>query len=254
MQLFQNLSEWKTVRQSEAFQGKRIGFVPTMGALHQAHEALIEQARKENDVVIVSIYVNPLQFNQQQDFDHYPNRLQDDIGICHAHQVNYLLTPCYQEMYPDDGKITLTERLESHRLEGLARPGHFNGMLTVVIKLLLLTRPTYAYFGEKDYQQHLLVKQMVNSYFLDTQIVRVNTIRDDAQVALSSRLFNLSAKDRQKACEFGRIFHQYDDPEKIKTELNRKNIAVEYIERHDNRLFAAYTIGNTRLIDNRKVL
>ena len=158
MKIVTKINDWLEIRKQ--FVGKTIGFVHTMGNLHAGHMSLCERSQKENDITIVSIFVNPTQFNQSSDFECYPRTIEKDQALLSSHQVDYLLRPDHDGMYPDGYQVQVTENLLSQELEGEFRPGHFNGMLTVVLKLFNLVQPARGYFGEKDYQQLLLVKKM----------------------------------------------------------------------------------------------
>lgn len=229
---------------------KSIGFVPTMGHLHAGHAALFERARKENDLVFASIFINPTQFNQTTDFDSYPKTLDADIALLQALKIDYLFLPEATEIYSDDYQIQIHETQWSKELEGHFRPGHFSGVLTVVLKLLNLVRPTRAYFGEKDFQQFLLIKKMAEALFLPTEIIPCSTIRAEDGLALSSRNSRLSQEQRTVAALLPKLLHEEQDLEAIKQQLSDAGFVVEYIAKRWGRLLAAAWLGNTRLIDN----
>ena len=173
-----------------------IGFVPTMGALHEGHVYLINQARVENEIVIVSIFVNPTQFLPNEDLAKYPRRQEADIKICELANVNILFMPDASEMYFRDEPMVISPQIKGYILEGFERPSHYDGVLSVVLKLLLLTNASNAYFGQKDAQQLILITQMVKRFFVPTNIVPCPTVRDEDGLALSSR--NAYLSDEQK--------------------------------------------------------
>jgi pantoate--beta-alanine ligase len=177
-----------------------VAVVMTMGALHHGHEALIKAARAAADHVIVTIFVNPLQFGPNEDFDKYPRTLDADLALCREYTVDLVFVPTRTEMYPNgEPAVRVNPGPLGERLEGASRPGFFHGVLTVVLKLLHLTRPDAAYFGEKDYQQLTLVRRMVRDLDLPVEIVGVPTVREPDGLALSSRNRYLSAEERRAA-------------------------------------------------------
>lgn len=232
---------------------KTIGFVPTMGALHKGHIALVKKSLKQNDITVVSIFVNPTQFNNKEDLQNYPVTIKSDIKILNEMNVNYLLLPKYKDLYPDDFKYKIIETDFSKMLCGRFRPGHFDGVLTVVMKLFNIIKPDRAYFGEKDYQQLELIRGMVRSFFMDIKIVSVPTVRDKDGLALSSRNLRLSAIQRQLAPRFPEILKSDLPIKQIKSKLTREGFKVEYVEQIGNRRFAAVYLGKVRLIDNVKI-
>ncbi|MCX7123011.1 MAG: pantoate--beta-alanine ligase [Gammaproteobacteria bacterium] len=248
MNIITNLSEWQKIRAS--LSGKSIGFVPTMGHLHAGHLSLCQRAQAENDCSVVSIFINPTQFNQTQDFKQYPRTLEQDQGLLREQGIDYLLMPDFDAMYPDHYEIQVTETALSQELEGAARPGHFTGMLTVVLKLLNLSGATRAYFGEKDFQQILLVEKMVQALFLSVEIIRCPTVRAEDGLALSSRNSRLDARQRQKAAAFAALLHSSLSSEVIKTALEQQDIKVDYVTESWGRKLAAVWIDDIRLLDN----
>jgi len=189
----------RTVRELQEAKKKlkgNIGFVPTMGALHQGHLSLIQQARKENEHLMVSIFVNPTQFLEGEDLDAYPRKEEADIKICEFAKVDILFIPSADVMYKKDELCIGAPMQRGYVLEGEKRPGHFDGMLQIVMKLLNLSGASNAYFGKKDAQQLALISQMVKNYFMDVNVVPCEIIRDDAGLALSSR--NIYLKDDEK--------------------------------------------------------
>ena len=173
---------------------KTVGFVPTMGALHSGHESLLAASQQENDLTVLSIFVNPTQFNNPDDLKNYPQTLERDLLIAEKNGVNAVFIPeSMNELYPDQYRFKITETEFSTQLCGAHRPGHFDGVLTVVMKLFQLTQPTRAYFGEKDHQQLTLIKDMVASFFLPIEIVACPTIRETTGLAMSSRNTRLNS-------------------------------------------------------------
>jgi len=182
-----------------------LGVVMTMGALHDGHEALIRAARKRADLVLVTIFVNPLQFGPTEDFDRYPRTLDRDLAICARNGVEVVFAPDRAEMYPDgEPTVRVAPGPPGEILEGASRPGFFHGVLTVVLKLLHLTRPDLAFFGEKDYQQLTLVRRMARDTDLPVEIVGVPTVREPDGLALSSRNRYLSPDQRVAALALSR--------------------------------------------------
>ena len=176
-----------------------VGFVPTMGALHQGHLSLIQRAKEENDAVIVSVFVNPTQFLEGEDLEAYPRREAADMQICERAGVDILFMPTIDQMYEKDELCIGAPAIRGYILEGEKRPGHFDGMLQIVMKLLNLTQATRAYFGKKDAQQLALVMQMVRNYFMGVEIVPCEIVRDEKGLALSSRNAYLSAEEKERA-------------------------------------------------------
>lgn len=184
----------KTIEELQIFKnnnfGKSIGFIPTMGALHLGHLSLIDNAISNNDVVIVSIFVNPTQFGANEDFDIYPRMEEKDIELCRSISVDAIFMPSVDTLYPsgiDDEVILLPPNKMASVFEGAIRENHFSGVLRVVLKLFNLINPTNAYFGKKDAQQLLIIKKMVNDLFINTNIIPCDIIRDKNNLALSSR-------------------------------------------------------------------
>ena len=180
-------------------EGVTIGLVPTMGALHEGHRSLIRAARLACDAVAVSIFVNPLQFGPLEDFDRYPRSLAQDLRFCRSAGVDAVFLPSAQEMYPPDFETAVSVQRLTRRYEGLSRPGHFGGVTTVVTKLLNIVHPDKAFFGQKDYQQAVVVARLVKDLNLDTEIVMRPTVREPDGLALSSRNLHLSPEERKAA-------------------------------------------------------
>ena len=180
-------------------QGYTIGVVPTMGALHEGHLSLIRAAARENDRVIVTIFVNPLQFGPKEDFARYPRNPDRDLRLCQAHGADIVFSPSVEALYPTTFQTFVSVGPLAEGWEGKSRPGHFRGVATVVAMLFHLTRPTKAYFGQKDYQQLLVVRRMVEDLCMAVEIRRVPTIREPDGLAMSSRNQYLSALERRQA-------------------------------------------------------
>jgi len=227
-----------------------IGLVPTMGALHRGHASLIARSANENDVCVVSIFVNPTQFNNPEDLKKYPHSMEDDIKLAEASGAHIVLAPEFAEIYPDDYRYKLSENSFSKALCGAHRPGHFDGVLTVVLKLLLIVTPDKAYFGEKDFQQLKLIQDMIKALFLKTDLVPCPTIRESNGLALSSRNLRLTAEGRKKASLLFKALTEYSDSEKAAAFLNSHDIKIEYFEEHFKRRFIAAHVDGVRLIDN----
>jgi pantoate--beta-alanine ligase len=179
--------------------GKSIGFVPTMGYLHEGHMSLANQARNENDFVVMSIFVNPAQFGPNEDLDKYPRDLDRDIKMAKEAGVDLLFFPQVNEMYPQDGGITIRAGAQANVLCGASRPGHFDGVLKVVTKLFHLVEPTRVYFGQKDAQQLAIIETLVRDYNFPLEVRRVPTVRESDGLAKSSRNVFLSEQERQEA-------------------------------------------------------
>ncbi len=248
MNIVTKISDWQALRKTLA--NKTIGFVPTMGYLHAGHMSLCARSRQENDLTVASIFVNPTQFNQAEDFQSYPRNNEADIALLTAHQVDYLFLPEADMMYPDGYEVRVTEDQVSQLLEGAHRPGHFTGMLTVVLKLLNLLQPTQAYFGEKDYQQLLLIRKMVSALFLPVKINACETMRAADGLALSSRNARLTPAQRLQAAHFPRLLQSELNAAQITAELISLGFKVDYIMDQWQRRLGAVSLGDIRLIDN----
>jgi pantoate--beta-alanine ligase len=243
------LEDWRAQRSSMEKAGLSVGFVPTMGALHAGHRSLLERARAENDRVVLSIFVNPTQFDDPADLKRYPRALDADVAFAGG-LADHVLVPEPREMYPDDYRYRMTEYTLSDRLEGAHRPGHFEGVLTVVLKLLNIVRPHRAYFGEKDRQQLELVQGMVRALFMPVEIVPCPTVRDTDGIALSSRNSRLSPGARAQAAAFPRILRHSPDAATAAAALGEAGFGVDYVEDHDGVRLAAVRLEEVRLIDN----
>jgi pantoate--beta-alanine ligase len=199
MRRIQTVNAMRTWSRGLQREGVTIGLVPTMGALHEGHRSLIRAARLACDASAVSIFVNPLQFGPLEDFDRYPRSLAQDLRLCQSAGVDAVFIPRAQEMYPPDFETAVSVQRLTRRYEGLSRPGHFGGVTTVVMKLLNIVRPDKAFFGQKDYQQAVVVERLVKDLNLDTGIVVRPTVREPDGLALSSRNRHLSPEERKAA-------------------------------------------------------
>jgi pantoate--beta-alanine ligase len=190
------MQQWTTARRAA---GLRIGLVPTMGALHEGHFALVERAAASCDVVVVSIFVNPLQFNRADDFDAYPRPIDDDLAMCRDHGVAAVYAPTAAAMYPAGFETTVEPGSLAEPLEGAGRPGHFRGVTTVVTKLFNAVRPDEAVFGRKDFQQLAIIKRMALDLDMGIEVVALDTVRESDGLAMSSRNRRLTAAQRAAA-------------------------------------------------------
>lgn len=252
-----------------------IGFVPTMGALHEGHLSLIRRARQENEHVIVSIFVNPTQFLEGEDLEKYPRREEADRKICELAGVDLLYLPTIEQIYEEDELCIGAPKVRGYILEGARRPGHFDGMLQVVMKLLNLSRADRAYFGKKDAQQLVLIQRMVRHYFMKVEIVPCPIVRDPDGLALSSRNVYLSEEERRRALSISRSLKRAGkmiqsgerdvgsimkvmkgilEPEVDELEyvaiVDHDFQPIPVIEENHTIILVAVKVGTTRLIDN----
>ena len=200
MQVIKSIESLRQALKTLAAQGKTVGLVPTMGALHDGHGALIKASVKECDVTVVSVFLNPIQFGKNEDLDKYPKRLEADAKLAESIGADFVFAPSVEEMYPEGDPLTL---VRDESLEGMYcgsyRPGHFRGVLTVVSKLFLITKADHAYFGEKDYQQVFLIERMVKDLNFDIKIHRVKIVRESSGLALSSRNEYLTEEEKVRS-------------------------------------------------------
>jgi pantoate--beta-alanine ligase len=258
-------------------QDKTIGLVPTMGALHDGHLSLVREARRMCDVVVVSVFVNPTQFGPGEDFEHYPRDLTKDTALLTDYNVDYIFAPTVEEIYPRGFSTYVNVEGLSEQLEGSSRPGHFRGVATVVTILLNTVRPDFAFFGQKDAQQALVIRRLVRDLAFDTEIVILPIVREDSGLAISSRNLYLTPDEQKSATVIHRALVQaktaFKEGERSpgrlaemiratvesepRARLDYVTIAdaetLERVDRVDERptliAIAAY-IGKTRLIDN----
>ncbi len=250
MQIVRHISEMQRICLQFSREGKSIGFVPTMGFLHSGHESLLQQAKQQNQITLLSIFVNPTQFNQSDDFEKYPINIESDLQIAKNNQIDYVFMPEQSELYADQYRYQLQENKHSLLLEGQHRPGHFTGVLTVVLKLLNIIQPQKLYLGKKDYQQYALIRDMVEALFLPIEVIACETIRETDGLALSSRNVRLSSTEREEAAALYHIMRISKTAEEAKINLIEKNFKVEYVTDLDSRRYVAAWLGQTRLIDN----
>jgi pantoate--beta-alanine ligase len=273
MQVIGPISEIRALRQKLS---GAVGFVPTMGYLHEGHLALVKQARIENSTVIVSIYVNPTQFGPREDFGAYPRDLNRDLELLRGEGVDIVFVPSDDEMYPPEFSSWVDVEKVTERLEGASRPGHFRGVATVVAKLFNIVRPSRAYFGQKDAQQVIVIKRMVADLNMGIEVVVVPTLRESDGLAMSSRNIYLSPRERQAATILFKVLtlarQLREGGEKGAEEIRRQMTSliqkeplaqIDYVSIADAETLEelslldrpalaslAVRIGKTRLIDN----
>ncbi len=258
-------------------ENKTIAFVPTMGALHAGHLALVNQARQMSDIVIVSIFVNPTQFNEQTDFDTYPRDLTADAALLSEYQVDYIFAPDSSEIYGENFSTYVYVENLTETLEGAARPGHFRGVTTVVTILFNTIRPDFAFFGQKDAQQVAVIERLTRDLGFETEIITVPIIREESGLAMSSRNERLSSEERQKAAIIYKALSEAKNmsqngernaltiTEKVRRIIQSEPLGrIDYIAVVDNKTLApvekingnavliavAVWFGQIRLIDN----
>ena len=276
MQIITTVTGMRPLADTLRREGKRIGFVPTMGFLHEGHLSLMRRARQENDIVVASIFVNPAQFGPNEDLDRYPRDAEGDRAKCVTAGVDILFMPTASEMYPEKPSVFVTVEGISDILEGAIRPGHFGGVATVVAKLFNIVKPHKAYFGQKDFQQCAVIKRMVLGLDLDVEVIVLPTVREADGLAMSSRNSYLDPGQRQKAaCLFRAlrlgeelITNGVREPETIRQKMRvvlmqEKGVEIDYVEVADPDrltplerleggmvLLLAVRLGGIRLIDN----
>jgi pantoate--beta-alanine ligase len=198
-ELIAGIAELRDRLDTRRRRGASIGLVPTMGALHRGHAKLLERARQENDFVVASIFVNPIQFDRREDLERYPRTMEEDLAVCESYGVNLIFAPSTAELYPREQLVFVESPVLSAHLCGAHRPGHFRGVATVVLKLFNIVQPDRAYFGEKDAQQLALIRRMVEDLNVPVAVVPVATVREEDGLALSSRNKHLTAEQRKIA-------------------------------------------------------
>ncbi|MBZ4644894.1 MAG: pantoate--beta-alanine ligase [Petroclostridium sp.] len=276
MQIFNHIAEIKTYLRKEQKNGKIIGFVPTMGYLHEGHLSLIRRAANENDMAVVSIFVNPTQFGPAEDFERYPRDLQRDVNLAQQAGANVIFAPDVAEMYPQGYKTYVEVQEITNTLCGASRPGHFRGVTTIVTKLFNIVRPDRAYFGQKDAQQAIVIQQMTKDLDMDVEIMVCPIVREKDGLAMSSRNVYLNPQEREQAVVLSEslalakklIIQGERDAFKIKAaivdKITQKPLAkIDYVSIVDaqtlkdihhitNRVLIALAVkfGATRLIDN----
>ncbi len=276
MRIITRISEMQSLADSIRIEGRTIGCVPTMGFLHEGHLSLIRRARQECDVITVSIFVNPAQFGPAEDFDRYPRDEEGDRRKCESAGVDVLFMPASAEMYPSKPTVFVTVEGVSDLLEGAIRPGHFRGVATVVAKLFNIVKPHKAFFGQKDYQQCVVIKRMVAGLNTDVDIVVFPTVREEDGLAMSSRNSYLNPEERRAAAVIHRALSSAEqlvragvrEPEKVKNKVlavlrEERGIVIDYVElagqesleplesmKEGAVILVAVRLGRTRLIDN----
>lgn len=256
MQFWDSVALWQGRR--SAIGGQAIGFVPTMGALHRGHASLVERCRAENELVVVSIFVNPTQFNDPQDLERYPRTPDRDLALLESLGVDEVLAPPATDFYPHGYRYRVEPSLDGTAgvagtpaiMEAAHRPGFLQGVLTVVMKLLNMVRPHRAYFGEKDFQQLRSVTEMVEEFFIPTRIIACPTVRAASGLAESSRNARLSPAGREKAAALYRALVESPNSGDARRVLEAEGFGVEYVEEHWGRRLAAVFLEGVRLIDN----
>ena len=279
MRLIKEISQMKDYRK-KIKAPQTVGLVPTMGAFHEGHLSLIRKARQQCDKVVVSIFVNPIQFGKGDDYQRYPHNLSEDISLSEKEGVNVVFAPSLEEMYPQDySTFVQVGGSLSSTLEGASRSGHFKGVATVLIKLFNIIKPDFSYFGEKDYQQVLVVERVIEELNLDSQIVALPTVREKDGLALSSRNFYLNKEERKAAVilyeALGKAKLWIEEGErnpfiivsKIKDLIKKEPLAgIDYVAvvnpetlekvediKGEVLITLAVRIGETRLIDNMRI-
>ncbi|ADY34870.1 Pantothenate synthetase [Phocaeicola salanitronis DSM 18170] len=278
MELIQTIRELRAKLDALRGEGKTIGLVPTMGALHAGHASLVKRAVAENDVVVVSDFVNPTQFNDKDDLAKYPRTLDADCRLLESCGAAFVFAPSVEEIYPEPDTRTFSYAPLDTVMEGKYRPGHFNGVCQIVSKLFLIVEPTRAYFGEKDFQQLAIIREMVRRYPFDLQIVGCPIVREADGLALSSRNARLSGEQRKQALQISKALFASVDYAKShtlaetkafveKTIADAEGLRLEYFEIVDGNTLqtvgeweeSKYIVGcitvfcgEVRLIDNIK--
>jgi len=277
--VIERIAELREVLDAERAAGRRVGFVPTMGSLHEGHARLMRRARAENEVVLVSIFVNPLQFGPSEDFAAYPRDFDRDVALCGGEEVGFVFHPSLEEMYPGRDPLKISVGEIGEILEGRARPGHFDGVATVVSKLFNIVGPCNAYFGEKDAQQLVVIRRLVQTLNFPVEVVCCRTVREPDGLAMSSRNVYLGPAEREaasvllKAIEAGhRSIHEGESDGRRVAEAMAARIRAEPLARLDYAacvdpdtlaeaakvdgpvlLAVAAWVGKARLIDNMTV-
>ena len=276
MVVVQKIQEMKEIAKKLKKEGKSIGFVPTMGYLHEGHLSLVRLSKQQNDITIMSIFVNPIQFGPNEDYDRYPRDFERDKSLAEKEGVDYIFYPSVEEMYPEDFKTVVSVKKITEIMCGKSRPGHFDGVETVVLKMFNIVNPDRAYFGQKDAQQLAVIKQMVKDLNLDVEIVPCPIVREQDGLAMSSRNVYLSEEERKSATVLYRALNLakemiekgQKDVSSIKRAmeemiLKEKYTKIDYIEFVNNDTFEiiskvegkvlialAVFVGKARLIDN----
>ena len=277
MKIYTQIVECKTKVRKLKNQKKSIGLVPTMGFLHEGHLSLVRQSVQENDITIVTIFINPLQFAEGEDFEHYPSDFKNDCELLEKEKVDILFSPSTEDLYPENFSTKVSVKKITEKMCGQKRPGHFDGVCTVITKLFNIFNPDKAYFGKKDYQQLQTIKKLVLDLNYDIKIVGMPIIREDDGLAMSSRNAYLKSNERDSSLCLYKSFdivkkllsQGYRDAEEIKKYVTHfiqgfEKVKIDYINVVDEEtliktsyidkpflLALAVFIGKTRLIDNK---
>ncbi len=275
MKIIKKPEELQKIIEGLKKKGKTIGLVPTMGALHNGHISLIKKSVSQNDVTVVSVYVNPIQFGPNEDYEKYPRPIEKDIAVCKENKVDFLFLPTNKTLYNDNFSTYIYNNKLSKIMCGVTRPIHFQGVCTVVAKLFNIAMPTRAYFGLKDYQQYIIVKQMAKDLNFNINVIGCPIVREKFGLAMSSRNTYLSQTSKQNACGIYKSLclakKQFSDGKKLKDIKKNitKNISaipeskIDYVEIRNSEnldlatdkdksivIAVAVQVSNVRLIDN----
>ena len=279
IQVFNYITDLQSFLKAKRDSGLTVGLVPTMGALHEGHLSLIRRAKKENDVVVASVFVNPVQFNNPTDLEKYPRTPEKDVALLESAGCNAVFMPSVEEMYPTKVEDHYDFGIIEHVMEGACRPGHFNGVAIVVRKLFDIVQPDRAYFGEKDFQQQAIIRKLVQDYKINVEIVPCDIVRENDGLAMSSRNMRLNEEERAIAPMIYKVLKEtvaeYEtmSPAEMKALALKKysdikQFDVEYVEIADEttlqsvadwkdcehaRIFVALQLGPVRLIDNLRI-
>ena len=279
IQVFEHINDLQSFLKAKRDSGLTVGLVPTMGALHEGHLSLIRHARKDNDIVVASVFVNPVQFNNPVDLEKYPRTPEKDVAMLESAGCDAVFMPSVEEMYP----TAVTDHYDfgaiEHVMEGACRPGHFNGVAIVVRKLFEIVQPNRAYFGEKDFQQLAIISKLVKDYNINLEVVPCDIVRETDGLAMSSRNMRLNAEERAIAPMIYKVLketvanYRTMSPAEMKALALKKyseikQFDVEYVEISDEttlqpvcdwkdsehaRIFVALQLGPVRLIDNMRI-
>ncbi|MBY0314731.1 MAG: pantoate--beta-alanine ligase, partial [Bdellovibrionales bacterium] len=244
-----DMIQWKKEKRQFS-PGKTIGFVPTMGALHAGHLEIVKTSKAENQFTVVSIFVNPTQFNDPKDFEKYPKTLEADIKILEALNPDVVFVPKAEEIYRDQSQFSLTEIHLKEQFAEARRLGHFEGVMTVVMKLINIVGCHRIYLGEKDFQQLEIIQRMVQAFFMPVEVRPVPTVRDEEGLALSSRNQRLSEDGIRRARYFAQQLKTAKTEQDLKEALAKEDITLDYVADYKGRRLAAVFIEGVRLIDN----
>lgn len=236
MQIFENIISLQKTLKTFQNQNKSIGFVPTMGALHTGHLSLIEQSKEENDYTVVSIYVNPAQFNNASDLEKYPRTLEDDSRQLESVGCDFLFFPSNEIMYPNKASLSFNFGDLEHSMEGAFREGHFNGVALVVSKLFNIVKPNRAYFGQKDLQQYLIIKTLKENLFFDLEVIACPIKREEDGLAMSSRNMRLNPVQRKQAIAL------YQALSLAKKMLQKEKLSIEHTQKEISSLIAEFSL------------